>query len=241
MNQTDFASGAGDTTGDKTDFDLADLGSTTRAYVGDASDDFVLDDDPKTPLPQVWRHDNIGSVAGSPTGSVHDTAAGWRLLSNERNGTRGFLAAGWCQNGQCNYDSFVDSPPGHPNTVWFGGSMNYDELLAYDQQGTGAPPRSNGRAVIRSTDAGAAPSQVGWQDMTAVIGDTAQPWDIKSGIHPDQHAIASRTAATSRSSARMAALSRVNVNPRTSRPRARTAHGTTTQMTRAPRPLAQAG
>jgi hypothetical protein len=33
--------------------------------------------------------------------------------------------------------------------VWLGGSMNYDELPAY----AGQPPRSNGRAVIRSTNA----------------------------------------------------------------------------------------
>ena len=40
--------------------------------------------------------------------------------------------------------------------------MNYDELPLYG----GLPPRSNGRAVIRSTNASAPASQVTWQDMT---------------------------------------------------------------------------
>ena len=39
--------------------------------------------------------------------------------------------------------------PGHEDELWLGGSMNYDELPAY----AGLPPRSNGRAVIRSTNA----------------------------------------------------------------------------------------
>lgn len=63
--------------------------------------------------------------------------------------------------------------------------MNYDELPAYG----GLPPRSNGRAVIRSTNAGAAaPSLVTWQDMSATIG-SAPSYRFTRGIHPDQHAV----------------------------------------------------
>ena len=47
--------------------------------------------------------------------------------------------------------------------------MNYDELVAYG----GLPPRSNGRAVIRSTNGGAAAANVTWQDMTATLGSDA--------------------------------------------------------------------
>jgi hypothetical protein len=188
VNQNDFSDPAnpvGDSTGDRTEFDLVNVGSgTTRAYLGDASDDFVLDEDPATPLPQVWRTDDIQTIAGAANGDYDN--AGWTELSNDQNGTNGYLAYGYCQNGQCGYDSFVASPPGKPNDLWLGGSMNYDELPAY----AGQPPRSNGRAVIRSTNAGAAAADVTWNDMTAVLGSDAAPWDVTGGLHPDEHAVA---------------------------------------------------
>jgi hypothetical protein len=59
--------------------------------------------------------------------------------------------------------------------------MNYDELPLYG----GLPPRSNGRAVIRSTNASAPASQVTWQDMT----QDARPPGATEGMHPDEHAI----------------------------------------------------
>src|SRR4051812_36118229 len=184
INQTDFATDAGDSHGDRTEFDLVDMGATTRAYLGDASDDFALDDDDSTPLPQVWRTNDVALIAGDAGGEYDN--AGWIELSNPENGTNGFLPYGFCQNGQCGYDSFVVSPPGRPDDVWLGGSMNYDELPGY----AGAPPRSNGRAVIRGTNAGAAPADIGWDDMTAVLGSDTVPFDFREGLHPDQHAIA---------------------------------------------------
>ena len=41
----------------------------------------------------------------------------------------------------------VTTPPGQPDTVVLSGSMNYDEIFTAHQP-------SNGRAIIRSTDAG---------------------------------------------------------------------------------------
>ena len=83
---------------------------------------------------------------------------GQRLESSSRARTPpspGFAVYNYCQNGQCSYDSLVVHPPGSsPDTVWYVGSMNYDELKVYDRDGLGAPPRSNGRALIRSTNAG---------------------------------------------------------------------------------------
>jgi hypothetical protein len=70
------------------------------------------------------------------------------------------------------------------NTLWLGGSMNYDELPAYN----GAPPRSNGRGVIRSTNGGAVAADVSWQDMSATVG-SAPSFSFTRGIHPDQHAV----------------------------------------------------
>src|SRR5439155_25737390 len=62
---------------------------------------------------------------------------------------------------------------------------NYDELPAY----AGLPPRSNGRAVIRSTNAAAATAaDVTWADMTATLG-SGPGYAFTQGIHPDQHSV----------------------------------------------------
>jgi hypothetical protein len=170
-----------DTFGDRVEFSAVDLGTTTRIYLGDSSDDLLV--------ARVWRTDDAASIAGSPT--VGYSNAGWTELSSSTNGTNGFLAYGYCQNGQCGYDDFVVSPAGQPgvgaghaNELWLGGSMNYDELVAYG----GLPPRSNGRAVIRTTNGGALPQDVSWQDMTGTIG-SAPSFRITGGIHPDEHAV----------------------------------------------------
>ena len=170
-----------DTFGDRTEFDAVDLGATTRIYLGDASDDLGV--------ARVYRTDDAASIAGSPAGGYDN--AGWTELSNSQNGTNGFLAYYYCQNGQCGYDDFVTSPASQPgvgagreNELWLGGSMNYDELPAY----AGLPPRSNGRAVIRSTNAGAPAAGVTWADMSATLGP-APEYAFTRGIHPDQHAV----------------------------------------------------
>ena len=106
---------------------------------------------------------------------------------------KGFGVYDYCQNGQCSYDSLVAHPPGSgPGTVWYIGSMNYDELKVYDRDGLGAPPRSNGRALVRSTNAGVADAghQRRLADMTAVLDDPTEDWDVKEGIHPDLRAAA---------------------------------------------------
>jgi len=170
----------GDTFGDRVEFEAVDLGSTTRIYLGDSSDDLLV--------ARVWRTDDAASIAGSPNGGYNN--AGWTQLSSSTNGTNGFLAYNYCQNGQCGYDDFVTSPAGQPGVasghegeLWLGGSMNYDELVAY-----GGLPRSNGRGVIRSTNGGAAAADVTWQDMSATLGP-APSYTVTRGIHPDQHAV----------------------------------------------------
>jgi hypothetical protein len=207
MNQNDFSdpnNPIGDSTGDRTEFDLVSNGAGhTMAYLGDASDDWVLDGDPATPLPEAWRVNSIDTKSASSLVNQHGTDPeslnpGWTMLSDSTNGTSGFGVYGFCQNGQCGYDEFVAAPS--VNEVWYGGSMNYDELPAYDQFATGAPQRSNGRAVVRSTNPTAgnnnsAKTTVSWNDMTAVLssdsGDS-NGWGVANGngIHPDLHAIA---------------------------------------------------
>src|SRR4029077_7837112 len=82
------------------------------------------------------------------------------------NGTPGFGSFNFC-TGQCTYDMPVYSPPGAPDIVYFGGSMQYCEMGG----------RSNGREVQRSEDAG-----VNFTDMTIDTQGVSR--------HPDQHAIA---------------------------------------------------
>jgi hypothetical protein len=169
-----------DTFGDRTEFDLVNLGTgKTRAYLGDSSDDLGI--------ATVWRTDDAAAIAGSATVGFNN--AGWTELSSSQNGTNGFLAYGYC-NFQCGYDDFVTSPAsqlgvtGHLNELWLGGSMNYDELPAY----AGLPPRSNGRGVIRSVNAGATATDVTWADMSATLGGSPD-YAFTKGIHPDQHAV----------------------------------------------------
>ena len=152
-----------DTFGDRTEFDLVDVGSgDTRIYLGDSSDDLAYS--------VLWRTDDANVPAGDLlTGGTNE---GWELLSSPTNGTDGFGSYFFCHF-QCGYDMFVESPPGQPDTVWIGGAMNYDELPVFGGNG-----RSNGRAVMRSTDAG-----VSFTDMT---NDDQDP---SLGQHPDQHAI----------------------------------------------------
>ena len=151
-----------DTFGDRTEFDLVDVGNTTRIYLGDSSDDLAYS--------VVWRTDDANVPATDLL--MGGTNGGWTLLSSPVNGTDGFGSYFFCHF-QCGYDMFVESPPGQPDTVWIGGAMNYDELPVFGGNG-----RSNGRAVMRSTDAG-----VSFTDMT---NDAQNP---PLGMHPDQHAI----------------------------------------------------
>jgi len=138
----------------RTEFSLAPNGANLRVYVGDASSA------PAT----FWRVDNANVPAA--TLFTGGTNGGWTMLSNSTNGTPGFASFNYCST-QCSYDMPVYSPPGAPDVVYIGSSMQYGELGG----------RSNGRAVQRSGDAG-----VNFTDMTIDTGGIS--------LHPDQHAIA---------------------------------------------------
>ena len=146
--------------GDRTEFALTVKNGKTRIYAGDENDEKFLS--------WLWRTDNADVPAAKLSNSNGN--GGWTLLSNPGNGQPGFDSYNFCEQ-QCGYDMFVVTPPGHPDTVYIGGSMNYDEIF-----GT-VPPRSNGRAVLRSVTAG-----VTFTDMT--VGANGR------GMHPDQHALA---------------------------------------------------
>ena len=96
---------------------------------------------------------------------------------------------GYCDNGingaQCWYDNVVYSPPGKPDVVYLGGAYSYNN---YGYQ-------TNGRAFLRSADAGASFTDMTWDATTG-----APPADsyaalypgtgiAPNGMHPDSHAI----------------------------------------------------
>jgi hypothetical protein len=94
-------------------------------------------------------------------------------LSSSEDGTPGFSSFDIC-GGQCSYDMPIAVPPGKPDEVWIGGQTQYGELPPY----AGAD-RSNGRNVVRSTNAG-----VSFTDMS---GDARDPFEAN---HPDVQILA---------------------------------------------------
>ena len=89
---------------------------------------------------------------------------------------------GYCRT-QCWYDNVVYSPPGRPDVVYLGGQFSY-ETYGFS---------TNGRAFLRSSNAGASFSDVTWDATTNPTppGTCCQPNPIApNGMHPDSHAIA---------------------------------------------------
>ena len=112
---------------------------------------------------RFWRTDDVR--AASPL---------FTDLTNSQN-------IGYC-TAQCWYDNVVYSPPGKPDTVYLGGSYSYG---TYGHT-------TNGRAFIRSTDAGASFTDMTWDATTGATppGNCCQPNPIApNGQHPDSHAI----------------------------------------------------
>jgi hypothetical protein len=88
---------------------------------------------------------------------------------------------GYCSS-QCWYDNVVYSPPGQPSVLYLGGSYDYGNYGF----------RNNGRAFIRSTDAGVTFTDMTWDATTKPPppGTCCQPNPIApNGQHPDSHAI----------------------------------------------------
>jgi len=145
----------------RTEFAIVPMDDKLRVYLGDTASNGVAD---------VYRVDNANVPAIQLTnGSANP---GWAQLSSSVSGAPGFGAHSFCAT-QCSYDMFIASPPGRPDTVWIGGQMQYDDIFR-------SPTLSNGRAVMRSTNAGAV-----FTDMTNDASDPLAPL----GMHPDQHAI----------------------------------------------------
>jgi hypothetical protein len=140
----------------------ADLGTKTRIYLGEGSNE--VGPRPFTDASKLFRTDDAAATHAN---------ADWIKLSSNVDGTPGFSSWDYCRT-QCSYDMPVVSPPGRPDEVWIGGVTQYQELP------TRTPfYRSNGRAVMRSLNAG-----VQFTDMS---GDARHDWEA---VHPDLHAFA---------------------------------------------------
>jgi hypothetical protein len=125
----------------------------TRMYVGEGHTS-------ATEFSRLYRSDQVES--GSPVFT--------QITSNDPS-TSAWDTFNFC-TGQCWYDNFVYTPPGHPDIVYIGGSYQYDE------DGSTLPYVANHRAVLRSTNAGQS-----FTDMTMDATDVDHP----NGMHPDEH------------------------------------------------------
>jgi len=157
--------------GSQVSFDLVSKAGATRIYVGEGSDEYAI--------ANLIVGDGVDSKSDGEILSdellLGSSSKIWSLRSaSDVANPASFSSYNFCQNVQCGYDLFVVADPSAPDTVWLGGSMAYDELEAFGSK----TPRSNGRAVVRSTDAG-----VSFTDMT---NDSRTP---PQGLPPDQHAL----------------------------------------------------
>jgi hypothetical protein len=135
----------------------------TRIYLGQGSN--RIGAFPYTDASKVRRTDDARAAAVQ-----------WTTLSSNVRGTQAYSTWDFCRD-QCSYDMPIASPPGRPDEVWVGGVTQYQELPT---RGGVDRNMSNGRALMRSLDAGQT-----WTDMS---GD-AFPWPNWNAIHPDLHEI----------------------------------------------------
>lgn len=144
---------------ERAEFDVVKLSSgATRMYVGVGGG--------AGQYARFMRSDSVRTGAVAP----------FATLTNPVPDTPGYSSYGFCDP-QCSYDNYVYAPPGaDADTVYLSGSNQYNE----NNFGPGPPGRSNGRAVLLSTDAGAT-----FTDMTGDTSDQLYPVEL----HPDHHAL----------------------------------------------------
>ncbi|HEU0275644.1 MAG TPA: hypothetical protein VFQ83_14050, partial [Candidatus Udaeobacter sp.] len=151
---------------DRASFAVAPIaGGFTRMYVGDGN--------AGANAARLYRTDDAVSATDA---SFTDLTA-LQDASSAPNQTLGYCT------GQCWYDNVVYSPPGKPDVVYLGGSYDYGNYGF----------RNNGRAFIRSSDAGVTFTDMTWDATTDPTppGTCCQPNPIApNGQHPDSHAIA---------------------------------------------------
>jgi hypothetical protein len=136
-----------------------------------------------TPIASGFTRMYVGEGTGSDSGANRarfyrtDDAAGAAVFTDMTT-SQNFR---YC-SGQCWYDNVVYSPPGKPDVVYLGGSYSYGTYGF----------ATNGRAFIRSVDAGASFTDMTWDATTNPTppGSCCQPNPVApNGQHPDSHAI----------------------------------------------------
>jgi hypothetical protein len=144
---------------ERAEFDVVTLGGETRMYAGIGGGGIFA---------RFRRNDAVRN------GAAATVSASWiDLTSNNVANAAGYSSFAFC-DGQCSYDNYVHVPAGAgPDTVYILGANQYGE----NNRTTG---RSNGRAVLLSTNAG-----VHFTDMTEDVSDDNYP----SALHPDHHAL----------------------------------------------------
>ena len=145
------------------DLALTRVHGHTRGYLLDGGSDANTFD----PYVDFYRAGNLNRPAAELSDGTNNP--GWTLLSTPVDGTPGYAVHNFC-GFQCSYDMFVEVAPTRPNTVWIGGSMTYEEIRPLQDlslKGVAAN-RSNGRAVLRSTDGG-----MSWTDIIRRCAEAA--------------------------------------------------------------------
>src|SRR5262245_603453 len=144
----------------------------TRIYAGDGAN--------RPTGTALYRTDDATQAASGLFDGTLNTAA-WKVLTSSDRTNPYYATFNYCTT-QCVYDNLVVSPPGHPDEIYVGGSYQYSEYGF----------RSNGRAVVRSTDAGEHWSDMTWDATTEPNSppNCCNPNPIApNGFHPDQHAL----------------------------------------------------
>ena len=178
VNQTDFSNPATRVTPSATapSSTLFNTGAARRGvYLGDSSDDLGV--------AEVWRTNDADTNRRPPTCSGTATTPAGRSSRSTQNGTNGFLAYDYCQNGQCGYDDFVESPPGRPPARALARRLDELRRAARLRRAAAALERPRGDSLDQRVGAGVAGHVAGHDRRTpGPPGDT-------EGMHPDQHAI----------------------------------------------------
>jgi hypothetical protein len=166
---------------DRASFAVTIADGATRMYVGVGNS--VDTDVAGTSCPggncraRLYRTDN--AVTATDASFINLTAL--QLATSAPSQTLGYCGDP-AVGAQCWYDNVVYSPPGKPDVVYLGGSFNYSQYGF----------RNNGRAFIRSANAGVTFTDMTWDATTNPTppGNCCQPNPIApNGMHPDSHAI----------------------------------------------------
>jgi hypothetical protein len=147
-------------------------GGHTRMYVGDGNSSVSATDQAK-----LFRTND----AVHATNATFTNLTALQQASSAPNQTLDYCGDP-AVGAQCWYDNVVYSPPGKPDVVYLGGSFSYSNYGF----------RNNGRAFIRSTDAGVTFTDMTWDATTNPTPPESccQPNPIApNGMHPDSHAI----------------------------------------------------